>query len=278
MVIHAFGAVAGVVLCIIYRPRDYFQHPYQCESYESNIIGMIGSIFMWVLWPSFNTALGVTYRKDLAQMNTFLSLVAANFTGIAFSILFNLKLKMGDLINSTLAGGVVVGASADVILNPAAALVCGALGGFISALGFNVITPKLPQELSDTAGVLNLHCMVGIFGGIYSAIIVAFLNTVTVPAIFTPISTRTFPVQGGYQFACTLVSIGIGAGTGVVTGLILYLARASYERQAEEDCYEESQQRIEKAMLYHDYTEWDIELIIEDKEDFLRKEEFLKKE
>jgi ammonium transporter Rh len=46
------------------------------------------------------------------------------------------KIDMEVLLNATLAGGVVLGASCDMISNPGFAMVTGAVAGAISAVGF----------------------------------------------------------------------------------------------------------------------------------------------
>lgn len=66
---------------------------------------------------------------------------------------------MEDVLNATLAGGVCIGASCDVIINAWVSIAVGFGIGIISCLGFNFVTPKLNKSLHDTCGVLNVsHC------------------------------------------------------------------------------------------------------------------------
>lgn len=83
------------------------------------------------------------------------------------------KVRMEDVLNATLAGGVVMGAPCDMIANAWLPILIGFCTGIISAIGFNFITPKLNKCLHDTCGVLNLHGIPGILGCITSAIIIA---------------------------------------------------------------------------------------------------------
>lgn len=59
------------------------------SSYTSDIFAMIGTIFLWIFWPSFNSALldDVT-QQHRAILNTYLSLAAAagNFTTFIYSV------------------------------------------------------------------------------------------------------------------------------------------------------------------------------------------------
>ena len=46
------------------------------------------------------------------------------------------KLEMEVMLNATLAGGVAIGSTADVMTEPWAAMIVGWAGGVISAIGF----------------------------------------------------------------------------------------------------------------------------------------------
>lgn len=53
--------------------------------------------------------------------------------------------------NATLAGGVAVGAVADMVIQPFGAMILGSLGGIVSTLGFQFLTPYLNRTfLHDT--------------------------------------------------------------------------------------------------------------------------------
>jgi len=82
---------------------------------------------------------------------------------------------MEDIINASLAGGVVVGASSSIFTNAAAPLCIGIFAGVISCLGFRFLQEKLKKSigLDDSCGVNNLHGIPGILGGIFSAIAIA---------------------------------------------------------------------------------------------------------
>lgn len=85
---------------------------------------------------------------------------------------------MEDILNATLAGGVIVGAACDLITMPFGAMICGFAAGTISTIGFRRLSPILSEKLglSDTCGINNLHGMPGVLGGIISAICCALLE------------------------------------------------------------------------------------------------------
>jgi ammonium transporter Rh len=88
---------------------------------------------------------------------------------------------MEDILNASLAGGVVIGAPSSLFINPAASILCGLGAGIISTLGFIYLSAFLKKKngLLDTCGVHNLHGIPGILGGILSAIAVASYQSVT---------------------------------------------------------------------------------------------------
>ena len=79
---------------------------------------------------------------------------------------------MEIVLNSTLAGGVIMGAAADLINYPYHAMIAGWAIGVFSAVGYVYITPYLKKKimLHDTCGVFNLHGVPGLMGGFVSAI------------------------------------------------------------------------------------------------------------
>ena len=119
----------------------------------------------WVYWPSFNGAFALDdgHFKERAIFNTVLSLSACIVSTFAASKLFNEehKLDMVHIQNATLAGGVAVGAAADLYIHPASALGIGTFAGLLSTIGYTKIQPFLEDKISlaDTCGVNNLHGM-----------------------------------------------------------------------------------------------------------------------
>ena len=81
------------------------------------------------------------------------------------------KWTMNDVLNATLAGGVTIGASADMVLSPGTALLIGFLAGLFSVFGFNKVTSWLNTKCNvfDSFGVNALHAFPGLIGGIIAA-------------------------------------------------------------------------------------------------------------
>jgi len=135
---------------------------------------------------------------------------------------------MEDIQNATLAGGVAIGSSADLVIKPYGALIIGLVAGTISTLGFSKLKSFLYEkiQLHDTCGVHNLHGLPGILGGVSGAVSAAIANDVLYGVDVSTIFFKRGPnrnaiQQGGYQMAALVISISIAIVTGIIVGLIL---------------------------------------------------------
>ncbi|XP_045901941.1 ammonium transporter Rh type B [Micropterus dolomieu] len=89
MTIHTFGAYFGLMVTrILYRPHlDKSKHK-NCSVYHSDLFAMIGTIYLWMFWPSFNSA--ITAHGDdqhRTAMNTYYSLAACTLSTYGMSAL-----------------------------------------------------------------------------------------------------------------------------------------------------------------------------------------------
>lgn len=111
-------------------------------SYTSDIFAMVGSVFLWIYWPSFNSILVDGDQQERAILHTYLSLAACTVTTFCLSGLLNKdrKFDMVHVQNSTLAGGVAVGSVCNLILHPWGAIMIGILSGVLSVVGYVYIT------------------------------------------------------------------------------------------------------------------------------------------
>merc|ERR1719399_2181190 len=120
MYVHSFGAYFGLgVSYMIGKAKEVDESEAQ-PSYHSNLFSMIGTIFLWMFWPSFNGALATGVQQHRVIVNTVLSLAACCVGSFIFSCLMrpDKKFEMEDIQNATLAGGVAVGSSADLVIEP----------------------------------------------------------------------------------------------------------------------------------------------------------------
>ncbi|GMF11422.1 unnamed protein product [Phytophthora lilii] len=231
MVIHAFGAFFGLALTIQLGVPTPEEQLHNTSTYNSDVFAMIGTLFLWMYWPSFNAAMlpNDDFQQDRAVLNTVLSIAASCASAFAATIVFshNKKFDMVHVQNATLAGGVAMGTSCGFAFNPAVAIAIGLLAGVTSVLGYRYTSPVLERSihLSDSCGILNLHGMPSVIGGIAGAVI-----TAVVPdsyyggdptSLYPARAYRTASEQAWYQLLATIVSVAIGACSGYFVGFFL---------------------------------------------------------
>jgi len=203
IIIHVFGAYFGLCACkVLGPPKD---DKLNASSYTSDIFSLVGTVFLWLFWPSFVAgALPSGPGQTTALINTVLALLASSVATFALTpIIENGKLTTVPIQNATLAGGVSIGATANLV-GPFGALVIGGCAGLLSTVGFTK-SPFFGD--CDTCGISNLHGMPGIFGGLVS---------IAVPFMYQ--GTGLVPAHQAIGLAGTLV---IACVTGTITGFIL---------------------------------------------------------
>ncbi|NWQ79694.1 RHAG protein, partial [Columbina picui] len=235
MTIHVFGAYFGLaVTLVLYRPGLKNKHENEESTYHSDIFAMIGTLFLWLFWPSFNSAIAPPEAGQItAVVNTYYSLAACTVITFALSSLLDQrgKFRMVLIQNATLAGGVAIGTCADLSIHPFVAMCIGSIAGIISVLGFHFLTVTLlasKLNIQDTCGVHNLHGLPGILGGITGIIVTAIKEEVRQGVHLTP----------GMQAAALGSTLGIALAGGALTGGILrlpFLGQAS-----DQNCFDDS--------------------------------------
>jgi len=237
MFVHTFGAYFGLGFSYMWGNTDDPKKDNQAR-YHSDMFAMIGTIFLWMFWPSFNGALakseeaGLTDVSKLSQervvINTVLSLCCSCVSAFAFSHYFKGEFDMVHIQNATLAGGVAVGSSCDLVIGPFAAIIIGTLAGFISVSGYHLLSDPLERKgIQDVCGVHNLHGMPGVLGGISGAIAAAAATTEVygsdITSVFGERATRTAAEQGLFQGAALLCTLFISFFGGMFSAFIIKL-------------------------------------------------------
>jgi ammonium transporter Rh len=122
--IHLFGCYYGLAASYMLsrkQGKHGVDHPKNVSGYLNDVFSMVGTLFLWLYWPSFNGALAsvpigtdpstVTDAQQLSQYlcmtNTLLSLLGCTIsTFVVSAICGKGKLNILHIQNSTLAGGV----------------------------------------------------------------------------------------------------------------------------------------------------------------------------
>ena len=214
VVIHAFGAYFG--LGLVATTAKKFENGPSCESDSvSNQFSLLGSLVLWVFWPSFTSAVASPERVVLTAINTVFSLEGATLATYICSKLIRGKVDIEDIANASLAGGVAIGSTCD-IANPGMSMLIGIAAGILSTVGYSIIAPKVQKLIrgADTCGVHNLHGMPGLLGGLSAIIITGNVGT---------------------QLLCMIITVVVAFIGGRIVGAIVGLLRTKDELYSDID-------------------------------------------
>lgn len=173
IIIHAFGAYFGLGVSIVLTTAAQRAQPIESDA-TSDRLSMLGSMVLWLFWPSFATAIVPFEEMPQTVTNTLLALCGATLATFFLSTLLHKgKTSMVDMANAALAGGVAIGSTCNVV-GPTGAFTIGLLAGALSVLGYVFVTPMLESRAKtvDTCGVHNLHGLPGLLGGLSAILIV----------------------------------------------------------------------------------------------------------
>ncbi|MFP5068679.1 hypothetical protein ACLFMI_03300 [Pseudonocardia nantongensis] len=202
ILVHMFAAYWGWGVILGLRNKAVVGEPMHTSTHSVSFV-WLASMLLFVLWPSFVTALLPPDQVIPGMINTYLALMASTLS--AYVLMYVLRRKIDPLAYTyaILAGGVAIGATVD-LASPWQAWVIGAIGGVVSTLSFLYLNDWLVRKTGvlDTMGVHNLHGTPGVFGAL-AAIVVAGAP----PA----------------QWAAIAGTFVIAMITGVITGLVLRL-------------------------------------------------------
>jgi ammonium transporter Rh len=173
IVIHAFGAYFGLGLALSLTNKAHRQMTVEAD-HTSDRFSMLGSMVLWIFWPSFCSAVVPPADVPRTAIATILALSGSTLSTFLVSTLLRKgKPSFADMANAALAGGVAVGATCNLV-SPAGAFAIGILAGSLCVVGYALIQPRLDTKLKivDTCGVHNLHGMPGLLGGLTAALVV----------------------------------------------------------------------------------------------------------
>lgn len=172
IVIHAFGAYFGMGLTLMLSSPKHRAMPIESDA-TSDRFSMLGSMILWIFWPSFCSAIVSEAQFAQTVINVVLALCGATLATYIAGVLIRKKAAIADIANASLAGGVSIGATCDIV-GPMGAFVIGLAAGTLCVIGYTIIQPRLQTAIKtvDTCGVHNLHGMPGLLGGLVGVVVV----------------------------------------------------------------------------------------------------------
>ena len=164
--IHAFGAIFGLGVALTMTTKQEFEKVIEADA-TSDRYSILGSMVLWVFWPSFCAALVSPEEMPHTIVNVIFALCGSTLATYIVSVGLRKKINIADIANATLAGGVAIG-SACAVASHSESMIIGILAGAISTFGFAVIQSRQQKwmKIIDTCGVTNLHGIPGLLGGI----------------------------------------------------------------------------------------------------------------
>ena len=248
--IFTFGAIFGAMISVVLFCREsehskISNSPHLNSDYYSNLFAFIGTLFLWIYFPSFNTAKIQFLKKDGSDevgeyigifryrgiINTYLSMIgSAIATFIVSPLIYEGKLKIEHLLNSSYVGGIIIGGCCTICSRAWGAIIIGCLGGAISCLSLWKLKSILKTcRFEDTLGILHIFGIPGVLGGILTSIFMGnfsnkrdwtFEDDLKIIEKFFDDDTSPSK-QGGLQVAGLFVSATIAGVSGIISGFII---------------------------------------------------------
>lgn len=210
IVIHAFGAIFGIAAAISLTTKKQREVSIVSDA-NSDKFSLLGSMVLWVFWPSFCAALVPVEAIPYSVINVFMALSGSTIATYFASVAIRGKISAADIANAALAGGVAIGATFDHASH-FEAMVIGVIAGAISTMGFAIFQKKQEKfhKIVDTCGVTNLHGLPGLFGGLAAIVVVD-------------------GIDAGAQIKGILVTVVLAVVAGLLSGKLISLFGSNKE-------------------------------------------------
>lgn len=207
ILVHLFAAYWGLGVALGIKEKRAFDEPMYTSTHSISLAWM-ATMLLFILWPSFVTALATLEDTTPVMANCYMSGFGSMIAAFVTCRLISKKINPLVFIFAMLAGP--VGSSSSLLLaGPWQSLLIGMIAGSLSALAFIYLQPWLNKKMGivDIMGVHQLH---GVGGWV--------------------------SLLAGALFAASAVNILAGVSTmvwgilaGLVTGLILKPLRGKME-------------------------------------------------
>jgi len=240
--IHLFGSLFGVGASWIIGLFDSTSYTAlgqdQRSSYQNDVFSFLGTLVLFILFPSFNGAFAANGAQFRVVINTALACTSSGAVVVALDWFFGFqKWRPFILQQGVMAGGIVMGcAHSELVPTYVAILLGGIISGPCVWIGLRFVTPlmnkaySVPSGLSerltfiprDTAGVLISHGVPGFIGAIAGISATADYKNDYQFGQNAPDLFPLDPYNQAPDLASTwAISMGIGLGGGLFTGLLM---------------------------------------------------------
>ena len=180
--IHLFAGFFGWAVAFLMRPNKIAKNnPNFRPSYGSVSMTLLGTFFIWIYFPSLNSALMLNSLRFLASINTVFALLTSTIsTFILSAALRRNKFRWENIAYATVTGGVMIGWCWSIITTPYIAMLIGLIAGIWSTLSFEYLFPIFPRcKLFETRGIVHMHLMPAGIGVLISYILILLTTSTT---------------------------------------------------------------------------------------------------
>ncbi|KQM11578.1 ammonium transporter [Methanomassiliicoccales archaeon RumEn M1] len=188
MLVHMCAAYFGLGVALAVREKRAFDEPMYTTTHSVSFV-WLASMLLWMLWPSFVTALLPSDQVTWGMITCYMAGLGSIITTYLICQIVQKKVNPLIYTYAMLAGPVAIG-SPLLSVNQWGALVVGLVAGAISALSFIYLQPRLCKFLGvlDVMGVHNLHGVAGWIGAL-SIVVITGTFTNAIAAVGTMVIT-----------------------------------------------------------------------------------------
>lgn len=209
ILVHFFAAYWGLGVALGIREKRAFDEPAYTTKHSLSFAWLSG-MFLFMLWPSFVTALMPLENTTAVTANTYMAGLGAMITSYLINVFLSKDRKVNPLVYICgMLTGLVASSSTLLLAGPWTSLAIGALAGICCPLAINYLQGWLAEKLGvlDVMGVHSLH---GIGGWI---------------------SLLTGAIMAGnlINIWAALITLALGIVSGFIVGLILKASRGQMD-------------------------------------------------
>lgn len=216
MHVHLFGAYFGLAVSSRFSEPSPSSEK-NSSTPKSDLFSMLGTLFLWVFWPSFNSILSSDFKLQVIY-NTSFALAVSAVTAFILSVLTTEdgKFRMSHIHSAVLAGGVTLSYAAESINYPWIAMILGLLATVITILGSYCLQRCLHPALKihDASGVHFTFGLPAVLGALAQVLLTVIGSWTTSPNLGSFVLI---------QLGALCQTISVALITGFITGLILNL-------------------------------------------------------
>ena len=233
--IHTFGTIFGLAIYMVLFCKKKmkskiidFNH-FNNSNYFSNITSIIGVLFLWFYFPSFNSGLVLSdnarYRSSI---NTYFSLCGSTVASFMTSALFHKgRFVFEHILFGCFSGGVIISGCCSVCIDHWAALLIGFLCGGICVTFLSKLKPYfLKWGFFDIYNIICVHGVPGILGALITAMMIGDINkrvdnNLDYHYILLNDMDRENNIQAGIQIGAIFITLGLSFVSGIATGYLM---------------------------------------------------------